>query len=252
MTAAACRPLADGAEHDRLLSTITRPTDGTVVREQSIRTGTLAPVDGIVAGGPVLRREVTLARRVTHRNVARVFDVGERGGQLHRRAEVDDGRFVRRGHGDRRHGVGRRRVGRGVTLARIHCSPIGEAIQQMWRTNLGVDVNLVNEEWKVYIAGGHAKSFQLLRAGWIAERGDTEELPGPTSAYGIERLHDPKLAELKGKLDEAKQPLPVDPKFARLQRAVQLSEQQLKDARLTAAQDLAWALINNPSFLFNR
>nr|WP_314547331.1 phosphomethylpyrimidine synthase ThiC [uncultured Massilia sp.] len=36
-----------------------------------------------------------------------------------------------------------------------------------------------------------------LRAAWIAERGDTEELPGPTSAYGIERLHDPKLAELR-------------------------------------------------------
>jgi phosphomethylpyrimidine synthase len=36
-----------------------------------------------------------------------------------------------------------------------------------------------------------------LRAAWIAERGDTEELPGPTSQYGIERLNDPKLAELR-------------------------------------------------------
>ncbi|MGE5621695.1 MAG: phosphomethylpyrimidine synthase ThiC, partial [Bacillota bacterium] len=36
-----------------------------------------------------------------------------------------------------------------------------------------------------------------LRAGWIAERGDTEELPGPSSQYGIERLNDPKLAELR-------------------------------------------------------
>nr|WP_217345856.1 phosphomethylpyrimidine synthase ThiC [Noviherbaspirillum sp. L7-7A]MBV0880199.1 phosphomethylpyrimidine synthase ThiC [Noviherbaspirillum sp. L7-7A] len=36
-----------------------------------------------------------------------------------------------------------------------------------------------------------------LRAGWIAERGDTEELAGPTSQYGIERLNDPKLAELR-------------------------------------------------------
>ncbi|WP_194725365.1 phosphomethylpyrimidine synthase ThiC [Noviherbaspirillum malthae] len=36
-----------------------------------------------------------------------------------------------------------------------------------------------------------------LRARWIAERGDTEELPGPTSKYGIERLNDPKLAELR-------------------------------------------------------
>ncbi|GAB4477350.1 MAG: phosphomethylpyrimidine synthase ThiC [Burkholderiaceae bacterium] len=36
-----------------------------------------------------------------------------------------------------------------------------------------------------------------LRANWIAERGDTEELPGPSSRYGIERLADPKLAELR-------------------------------------------------------
>ncbi len=36
-----------------------------------------------------------------------------------------------------------------------------------------------------------------LRANWIAERNDTEELSGPTSAYGIERLSDPKLAELR-------------------------------------------------------
>jgi phosphomethylpyrimidine synthase len=36
-----------------------------------------------------------------------------------------------------------------------------------------------------------------LRAKWIEERGDTEELPGPTSEYGRARLEDPKLAELR-------------------------------------------------------
>ncbi len=36
-----------------------------------------------------------------------------------------------------------------------------------------------------------------LRGAWIAERNDTEELAGPTSAYGTERLNDPKLAELR-------------------------------------------------------
>ncbi|HKO88997.1 MAG TPA: phosphomethylpyrimidine synthase ThiC [Burkholderiales bacterium] len=36
-----------------------------------------------------------------------------------------------------------------------------------------------------------------LRMNWILERNDTEELPGPTSKYGVERLHDPKLAELR-------------------------------------------------------
>jgi phosphomethylpyrimidine synthase len=36
-----------------------------------------------------------------------------------------------------------------------------------------------------------------LRAGWIRERGDVEELSGPSSSYGNERLVDPKLAELR-------------------------------------------------------
>ncbi|MBI1890914.1 MAG: phosphomethylpyrimidine synthase ThiC [Burkholderiales bacterium] len=36
-----------------------------------------------------------------------------------------------------------------------------------------------------------------IRAAWIGERNDTEELAGPTSEYGVERLNDPKLAELR-------------------------------------------------------
>ncbi len=35
------------------------------------------------------------------------------------------------------------------------------------------------------------------RTAWILERGDTDELPGPSSAYGIERLADPALAALR-------------------------------------------------------
>ena len=36
-----------------------------------------------------------------------------------------------------------------------------------------------------------------IRAAWIAERDDTEELTGPTSRYGQERLADPKLTQLR-------------------------------------------------------
>jgi phosphomethylpyrimidine synthase len=36
-----------------------------------------------------------------------------------------------------------------------------------------------------------------LRASWIEERGDTEVLDGPSSAYGRERLTDPRLAEMR-------------------------------------------------------
>jgi phosphomethylpyrimidine synthase len=36
-----------------------------------------------------------------------------------------------------------------------------------------------------------------LRARWITERGDSEELAGPSSSYGVARASDPKLAELR-------------------------------------------------------
>ncbi len=41
------------------------------------------------------------------------------------------------------------------------------------------------------------KGLAPLRATWIAERADTETLPGPTSAYGQARLADPALAGLR-------------------------------------------------------
>lgn len=77
-----CRPLAEGAEHDRLLATITRPTDGTVVREQSIRTGQVTTVDGIAIGGPVQRREVSVEMTASFESVFGVLDAAESVDQL--------------------------------------------------------------------------------------------------------------------------------------------------------------------------
>ena len=39
--------------------------------------------------------------------------------------------------------------------------------------------------------------LEPLRATWIAERRDTEDLGGPSSRFGVERLADPKLTELR-------------------------------------------------------
>jgi hypothetical protein len=63
---------------------------------------------------------------------------------------------------------------------------------------------------------------------------------------------DPKLKQLRDAYEVASQPLPVDLKREQLQHDVELSARLLENGRLTAAQDLAWALINSPAFLFNR
>lgn len=47
---------------------------------------------------------------------------------------------------------------------------IAEAVQAMWRRNLGVTVTLRNLEWKIYLDTQHSThDFTLERAGWIAD-----------------------------------------------------------------------------------
>jgi hypothetical protein len=65
------------------------------------------------------------------------------------------------------------------------------------------------------------------------------------------RAVDPKLKTLRDDLAEFSKPLPIDPKLARLRNDVTISTQQLKNQRVTATQDIAWALINTPAFMFN-
>ncbi len=49
---------------------------------------------------------------------------------------------------------------------------IAEAMQQMWKTNLGIDVVLVNQEWKVYLDSQTQKNYMVSRAGWIGDYND--------------------------------------------------------------------------------
>jgi hypothetical protein len=62
---------------------------------------------------------------------------------------------------------------------------------------------------------------------------------------------DATLQQLRARVAEAKQPVPVDPRLAQLRRDVDMSINQEAARRLTAAQDVVWALINSPAFLFN-
>jgi WD40 repeat protein/mono/diheme cytochrome c family protein len=86
-------------------------------------------------------------------------------------------------------------------------------------------------------------------------RGQDSELKNREQALATAqqpRPVDPKLQALRGTLAEVSKPVPLDAKLAQLRADTALSAKQLETARLTFVQDLAWALINSPAFLFNR
>ena len=46
---------------------------------------------------------------------------------------------------------------------------IAVAIQQMWKEELGIEIGLYNQEWKVYLATRKARKFDIVRAAWIGD-----------------------------------------------------------------------------------
>lgn len=46
---------------------------------------------------------------------------------------------------------------------------IAEAIQEMWKQNLGINVELTNQEWGVYLDSRQQLAYDIARAGWIGD-----------------------------------------------------------------------------------
>lgn len=51
---------------------------------------------------------------------------------------------------------------------------IAAAIQQMWQNNLGIKVELMNMDWKVYLEKTQSGQYDIARAGWIGDYLDPE------------------------------------------------------------------------------
>lgn len=49
---------------------------------------------------------------------------------------------------------------------------IAEAIQQMWKRELGIEIRLLNQEWKVYLDTEKRLDYEVSRAGWIGDYPD--------------------------------------------------------------------------------
>lgn len=43
---------------------------------------------------------------------------------------------------------------------------IAQAVQQMWKKNLGINVGIANKEWQVYLKDQHEMNYDIARAGW--------------------------------------------------------------------------------------
>ena len=84
---------------------------------------------------------------------------------------------------------------------------IAEAVQQMWKRDLGIDVQLYNQEWKVYLDSLTNLDFSIARSGWISVYDDANQYleifttgnPNNRTGWGdpvYDALHAQSMAEL--------------------------------------------------------
>jgi hypothetical protein len=118
--------------------------------------------------------------------------------------------------------------------------PIGLGVPEEFRSILAIVPELRTEAQRNVLQ----TYTRVMDAEWRNKLGALNASKAPLPV-------DDKLASLRSQLEQAQRPVPVDPVLQQLRHDLEMSIQQAATRRLTAAQDIAWALINSPAFLFN-
>jgi oligopeptide transport system substrate-binding protein len=88
---------------------------------------------------------------------------------------------------------------------------IGVELQQMWKTELGINVELQQQEWKVYLASQSALEYDLSRSSWVGDYNDANTFldlfmsnNGNNRTGWISAAYDRLVREANSQLDSAK------------------------------------------------
>jgi len=96
---------------------------------------------------------------------------------------------------------------------------IAEAVQQMWKVNLNVDVALVNQDWKVYLDSMNNLDYQIARSGWIGDYVDPNNFLECFLTGGGNNRTGYASEEYDALIAKANQMLDAEARFAILQEA---------------------------------
>jgi oligopeptide transport system substrate-binding protein len=96
---------------------------------------------------------------------------------------------------------------------------IALAIQQMWKRELGIDITLYNQEWKVYLASRKKQDFDIVRAAWIGDYDDANTFLGLATSNNGNNHSGWGNAEYDALIDRATKEQTPAARFADFQQA---------------------------------
>lgn len=115
---------------------------------------------------------------------------------------------------------------------------IALAIQQMWRTNLNIQANLTNQEWKVYLNTQQNKDYDVSRKAWIADYLDPSNFYDLLLSYGGNNDTGWKSAEYDALVEEAQHELDTTKRWALYEQANKILSDEMPIAPLYFMSDI--------------